>query len=196
MGQRSNPGYAEQILSPIINFASFKQFLRSFVAVCDVTAQLDSDRKPPLPFLQITTLIDELIDFVHPDLCSASNLTTERALITMRNREVEVLNDEIYSKLGGPDHILFLQDESDAPEESAGKYFSWPLNRQTIVNPFFRLFQTRSQRGVYNSLNVPNVPPHKLHVKGMECFVFRKLSPDDSLLNNTKSELYLQPRTW
>ncbi|XP_055352117.1 uncharacterized protein LOC129598304 [Paramacrobiotus metropolitanus] len=97
------------------------------------------------------------------------NGAADTAILSLRNYQVDSLNDDIFNDLPGRAGTLLSYDELDSTDGSSN-HFDDGLNEDFL-----------------HSLNENNVPPHELKVKeGMECYLLRNISPEDGLLNNAK----------
>ena len=145
------------------------EFSKFIDSIADGTCPVDKDGKVSLHLIKAVTDVDEWISFLYPDLQKGVASTSNKALLSVLNTDVDKFNKKIADRLPNQFVSLFSHDR---------------LNESSGISTFFKNNVTEE---FFNNVNFPNVPPHELQLKpGMECFIVRNLSPDEGLPNNTQ----------
>jgi ATP-dependent DNA helicase PIF1 len=121
--------------------------------------------KIPTECLLQTKDINVLISEVYPNICGNQNIKyfTERAILTPKNDNVDLINNMILSLLPGNEYTFYSADKVDDTFES--------------------LYTVE----FLNSLNLSGIPPHKLNLKvGCPVMLMRNVNPRDGLCNGTR----------
>ena len=83
--------------------------------------QTDENGKVVLSMVRATTDEEEYFDFVYPNLDEGKACATGVALLTLRNMDVDKMNEAVCERLKGTSTSLFSHDELDASTEHAGE---------------------------------------------------------------------------
>ncbi|XP_062014500.1 uncharacterized protein LOC133731039 [Rosa rugosa] len=110
--------------------------------------------------------INQLISEIFPNLESHINDATylvERAIITPKNDDVDVLNEMIIRRFPGPEHIMYSFDSVE--DDTRNMY----------------------QQEFLNSISPSGMPPHQLTIKrGAPIILLRNIDPKIGLCNGTR----------
>ncbi|GAU90900.1 hypothetical protein RvY_03255 [Ramazzottius varieornatus] len=137
--------------------------------IANGTPPVDANGKVTLHLVRATTDAEEWKHFIYPDMTLEKPMTYDRALLSVFNKEVHTLNNDISDLVISDFITLYSYDD---------------LNESSEVSEYFRNNLTKE---FFNQIDYPNVPPHEWRLKvGMECFTVRNLSPHDGLLNKTQ----------
>ena len=138
-------------------------------SIANGTCPSTPEVKVTMHLIRAVTNEDEWINFIYPNLHQGEASTTNQALLSVLNHDVDTINSKIATSLPNQFTSLYSHDR---------------LNESSEISEFFKNNMTEE---FFNNVNFPNVPPHELRLKvGMECFLVRNLSPDEGLLNNTQ----------
>ena len=91
--------------------------------VANGTHECDASGRLVIKMVKATTNVQEFINFVYPDLEKGIACTDGMALLTLRNAEVDLMNDKVTSSLKGAFTSLFSQNELDTSTEHAGRSY-------------------------------------------------------------------------
>ena len=97
------------------------KFIFRFIdGIANGTCETDADGKTLLHMVKATTNEKEFFDFVYPDLDRGIAMAEGMALLTLRNVEVDIMNQKIMERLEGTLTSLFSHDELDTSTEHSG----------------------------------------------------------------------------
>jgi ATP-dependent DNA helicase PIF1 len=113
--------------------------------------------------------LEELIDDVYPGLDAAipiPEFLAERAILAARNIDVNDLNDSLLDRVPGDEHLYNSIDSVSTEDQ------------QTYPEEYL------------NSLDINEVPPHKLRLKvGAPIILLRNINPKNGLCNGTRLQV-------
>ena len=128
-----------------------------------VATQINADSKNNLQGKSMEEFCDKIFPHIEDNI-SDRNWITGRVILAATNKEVQMLNDVICSKLPGSNTVLRSSDEIGNTQD-----------------------QFRFNTEYLNSLLPNGFPPHELNLKpGMPLMLLRNLSPKQGLCNGTK----------
>ena len=124
----------------------------------------------PLPHIKASKTLDDLIDFVYPEITGDTDCTMymQNAILAGHNSTIDDINTTIMDRLSGEYHTFYSYDyiKDQDEDESAKMHLT---------------------EDVLNCLNEVGIPPHIIRLKvGGIAMITRNISFEDKLCNSTK----------
>jgi len=153
-----------------------KQFSEFLLKIGDGTYTVDSNTEDiitlPLNIILFKGTLISLIDFVYPNLTEnygKANYMVNKAILTPKNVNVEVISDIIMEKIPGEIILYPSADSINLPKDS------------TVEQP--QIYSLEFLR----SLKISELPPDELKLKlGVPIILLKNLNPSEGFCNETR----------